>query len=147
MKIRISRPLIVLPLLALVGFLLLGAIFFLLIVPRSDFLSQKVESLRVRVLQALPQPEHTEFLPTPLPTSVAVRSAVRFVTATPMPTETSAPKPTSSATTGLTPFPTKRPSLTPTQGVVVKSIQPSVQLNGVVQDYQRWNNCGPTTLS
>jgi uncharacterized protein YvpB len=116
----------------------LGAVVCLL--SFSPLLGQKVESLRYRVLELLPPPPHTEFVPTPLPTLFVAR--VLDPTATPEPTD--APTETVTATDQPTTTPTR--ALTPTPAVDVKPIQAAVQLTGVTHDYQRWNNCGPTTL-
>jgi uncharacterized protein YvpB len=116
----------------------LGAIVCLL--SFSPLLGQKVESLRYRVLELLPPPPHTEFVPTPLPTPFVAR--VLDPTATPEPTD--APTETITATDQPTTTPTR--ALTPTPAVDVKPIQTAMQLTGVTHDYQRWNNCGPTTL-
>ncbi|MGE5138559.1 MAG: C39 family peptidase, partial [Rudaea sp.] len=109
----------------------------------APVVGQKLESLRYRILESLPAPEHTEFLPTPRPT--VTRLALRTTsTLTPQPTDTATTLPTESPTVQPSRTRTVRPTRTPQ--AALKPIAPSVQLTGVKHDYQRWNNCGPTTL-
>jgi tetratricopeptide (TPR) repeat protein len=119
----------------------------------SPVLQQKFESVHYRLLAMLPQPPHTEFVPTPLATLPAsqfvgpvLNPTVEFVgpvlvpTATPRPTDA----PVATATAMAAVSPTRLP--TPTPAVAVRPVLAAVQLSGVTHDYQRWNNCGPTTL-
>lgn len=110
----------------------------------SPLLGQKFESLRYRVLELLPPPPHTEFVPTPMPTPLVAQAfeptTTQEPTATALPTDT----PTETVTAQATTAPTRTSS--PSPKVVVKPIRSSVRLTGVTHDYQRWNNCGPTTL-
>jgi uncharacterized protein YvpB len=129
----------------------------------SPVLQQKFESVHYRLLEMVPPPPHTEFVPTPLPT----RSVAQSLGPTPLPSQLVGPVldptwqfvgpvldhtptakptqvPTQTATTQATPAPTRKPTLTP--DVPVRPILTAVQLTGVTNDYQRWNNCGPTTL-
>jgi uncharacterized protein YvpB len=104
----------------------------------SPLLEQKIESIHYRLLEMLPQPAHTEFVPTPLPTPFVAQlhDPTPTAEATDAPTETATAQPTTSPTSASTRTPT----------VLVKPVLPAVQLTGVTHDYQRWNNCGPTTL-
>ena len=135
--------------------------------PIADAVQQKYLSLRSRISEMMPQPTPPAFMPTPMtfiltyadpsmaqpatvPSSTllsaqptADRTADRtLVTVTPV-TGTLAPasSPTPASTATNVP-----PSPTPTPSVALVSIQPSVLINGVEQEFQGWNNCGPTTL-
>ncbi len=99
-----------------------------------DFVEQKVLSVRYRILERLPQSAQPEFLPTPL------------ATLAPDGLDTETPPP-AAITSTLPPAATPRPSVRrPTLAPNLTPVQPSVALRGVKHDYQRWNNCGPTTL-
>ncbi|MBI5034462.1 MAG: C39 family peptidase [Chloroflexi bacterium] len=101
---------------------------------KSDFIQQKITSLHYRILEALPQPNVPQFVPTSLP--IATPTA----TETPLPITQLSSNPTAT----WTPRPTRAPTHPPNASV--KAIQPSVKLRSIKQDYQRWNNCGPATL-
>jgi hypothetical protein len=128
----------------------LGAIVF--VASYSPAVQQKFESIHYRLLELLPPPPHTEFVPTPLPTRFVARLldptmvATRSATPALAPTPTAEPTdvPIDTATARVTIPPTPQP--TRTQTVPVKPVLASVRLTGVTHDYQRWNNCGPTTL-
>lgn len=115
-----------------------------LVLTFSLFFEQKLESLRYRVLEMVPPPPHTEFVATPLPTPVIAQVIAPTPTARPTntPTRTAAAEPAASAQ----PIATQPPASTPTPTLAIKPILAAVQLTGITHDYQRWNNCGPTTL-
>lgn len=132
----------------------LGAVCVLLLalVMPNSFIGLKVESLRYRVQEALPQPEHPDFVPTPFPTRLALARPTRTPSAVPTdePTSTAVPSaqvtllPTRTATR----LPTTAPSPTtvPVPAVDLAAVRPNVTISGIVHEFQRWNNCGPTTL-
>jgi uncharacterized protein YvpB len=109
--------------------------------PAAPFLQEKYDSLHYRLLALLPPPPHTEFVPTPLPTPTALAQLLDL-TPTLAPSDTPTPPPTAVPTQAMT----STSTAVPTPAVVIKPVQPAVQLTGVTHDYQRWNNCGPTTL-
>ncbi|MCL4487918.1 MAG: C39 family peptidase [Chloroflexi bacterium] len=116
----------------------LGGFAFLMFEPSAtDLITQKYLSLRYRVAEYLPHPDEPEFVPTPLVAATVV--ATTTPTFTPAATAV-APARTGTATRA--PSPTRTPSVP----VDVLPVAPSVALTGVKHDYQRWNNCGPTTL-
>lgn len=134
----------------------------------SPSLQQKFESIHYRLLELVPPPPHTEFVPTPLPTRFAARvlgpmpltpqfigpvlnptsEAVQIAgpLLTPTPTAEATDVPTAAATATAKPTPRPR-APTPAAPVQLKPVLAAVQLTGVKHDYQRWNNCGPTTLA
>lgn len=120
-------------------------IFGAVVVDAAPVIEQKVDSLRYRILEMMPPPPHTEYVPTPLATPTRL---AKSVSPSGTPTATDLPDPTAAATA------TARPTRTATAfqkpqaptGGNFKPIQASVHLTGVTNDYQRWNNCGPTTL-
>ncbi len=118
-------------------FVTMALLFLVTLTMTAPIIEQKAESLRYRILELLPPPPHTEFVPTPLPTPTGV---AELLEPTASPTDQPTPLPTSSPT----PVPTN--TLSPTPTVAYKQIQPSVKLTGYIHDYQGWNNCGPTTL-
>jgi hypothetical protein len=88
---------------------------------------------------ALNPPEKSAFTPqggTPGAVSTAVVATWQALTAQ-APTPTPSPKPDITAT----PEPTVEPSPSATP------LPESVNLTGIVHEYQKWNNCGPATLS
>lgn len=102
--------------------------------------SWRVENLRYQIIAFFRPPVDDVFVPQE---SVAemVQGTLRAYTPSPLP-----PTPTPSqaaATAGLsdTPAPTATPTLIPT------AIPAKVELKGIVHEYQKWNNCGPATLS
>jgi len=96
--------------------------------PASDFVQQKILSLRYRALEYLPRPAQPEFAPTPNAV-IALGSQMQMPSPLPKaPNRTATPMPTRMPTVNLTP------------------IQPAVALKGIKHDWQRWNNCGPATL-
>ena len=110
--------------------------------PASEFVSQKVTSARYRLLAFFPQAGHDALLPTP---NAPVSIPVFLDDDTTGPVTNSAggtPQPTRVARL-VTPTAT-RPAAAP--AVNTQFIKASVALTGVRHDFQRWNNCGPTTL-
>lgn len=131
---------------------ILGVGYLILHVTMADWLDLKLESARVRVLEAMPQPDRPEFVPTPIlvshnsiaPTIVWQETNVPAnaapATSVPAPTEIS-----QAASAAIpTVAPTRVPIVADTSGL--NAIRPSVQLTGVIPEAQRFNNCGPTTL-
>jgi hypothetical protein len=87
--------------------------------------------LRLRVEVAAHRP-HPQFVPTPLPTPTEVE-ALAMPTPTPTAPPTAAPTPT--PTPAATPTPAHRPAAE------------AVELTGLTHNWQKWNNCGPATLT
>jgi hypothetical protein len=102
----------------------------------SDLVGEKYASLQYHIAEILPQPQEPRFVPTPF-----------FLPTLPAATGTAEPSPTVIASTpAATPTPSpKRPAAT-APSAAVAAVQPAVLLRGLKHDYQRWNNCGPTTL-
>jgi len=98
----------------------------------QEHFAWRVSELRARIKYALSPPAEAVF--TPNPTLVAmVQSTIDALTPTPTDTPT--------------PGPTATPTLTATPTDVPTPVPASVQLKGVRHEYQKWNNCGPATLS
>ncbi|MGB8644502.1 MAG: C39 family peptidase [Anaerolineae bacterium] len=125
----------------ILAFVLSLILFGAAAVGAAPVIGDKIESVRYRILAMLPPPPHTEFVPTPLPTPTAPAETTQ-------PTETTEPADSQTATSTPTVIssPTPTRNAPPTPAVALKAIQPSVHLTGYIHDYQRWNNCGPTTL-
>ncbi|HEX7619551.1 MAG TPA: C39 family peptidase, partial [Verrucomicrobiae bacterium] len=101
-------------------------------------LEQKSISVRDRLAEVLPHSPQPEFVSTPL----AVTSS-----SDPTPTFTNrilVITPTIPAT--RTPASKSTPIASPILPAGIIPIQSAVTLRGIKHDYQRWNNCGPTTL-
>lgn len=134
----------------------LGGFGLLMFEPSAtDFITQKYLSLRYRVAEYLPHADEPEFVPTPLVTVETLSTATPAPAATGTSTVANRTStPTRAPTVTRTPVPLQSAgSTTPLQGAGstipqanVLPIAPSVALRGVKQDYQKWNNCGPTTL-
>ncbi|HEX7588531.1 MAG TPA: hypothetical protein VF478_09475, partial [Anaerolineae bacterium] len=117
----------------------LGALALVFVNPAaSDVLEQKSISVRDRLAEVLPHSPQPEFVSTPL----AVTSP-----SDPTPTFTNrilVTTPTIPAT--RTPASKSTPIASPILPAGIIPIQSAVTLRGIKHDYQRWNNCGPTTL-
>ncbi len=110
---------------------LIGVFAILIVNPSAfSFVQTRSLALQYRLIELLPRPNQPQFVPTPLGAAFAI---------TP-PTETSTP-------TAPTPKPvrTRASTIAPTREGIIP-IQATVLLRGIKPDYQRWNNCGPTTL-
>lgn len=129
MRRRTSRLIVVLP-----SLLLMGILFYNL-PPVKSRLGWRVDELRAQIKYALAPPEQAIFVPQqqgetdPLPLPQVY-------------TATSMPSPTPSLTDQLA-----TPPLTPLPTVTPTPLPDKIQLSGARHEYQRWNNCGPATLS
>jgi uncharacterized protein YvpB len=125
-----------------------GMSFLGLRVLTGEWLELKLDSARYRVMELLPEPERPDFMSTPIrknasstaPTIVWSKNVGQTV-----PTESPHIQPTTVAIQAPPELPTPAP-VVQTSSFPLKSIQPAVQLTGVVHEAQRFNNCGPTTL-
>ncbi|MBI4789180.1 MAG: C39 family peptidase [Chloroflexi bacterium] len=124
---------------ALLAFLLAAIIFacalFATLLP-NEF-DRRVEWVQLKVQALLPSAPHPEFVPTPL---------IQAEVPTPLPIVAA-----NSAQAGVTPTrpastPTRKPTSAPAGGVT-PTLPPRVALTNFRHDYQRFNNCGPATLS
>lgn len=115
----------------------------------GEYVQQKLISIRVRAGEIL-QPPVPEFVPTPFTSAVIENPSPE-----PEPTDAPAASPTDSValpavTARPTAAPTRAPTQTPTrppaQAIQISAIQPTAMLSGVKHDWQKWNNCAPTTL-
>ncbi len=105
---------------------------------------RRVEWVQLKLEQLIPQPPHPEFIPTPLAdvdseTSQQITALAPASTDTPLPAST----PTRAATLTAAP-PTRAPARQP---ALAAALPARVALTDFHHDYQRFNNCGPTTLS
>jgi hypothetical protein len=99
-----------------------------------DRLAWRIDALQARIQYAINPPEAVVFVPQVQPTDSGITPAT--ATTTPSPTATATPP---------GPTPTLAPSLTPTLSPT--SIPASATLDGIIHEYQKWNNCGPANLS
>jgi len=98
----------------------------------QDRVGWRVSELRARIKYALSPPEEAVFTPDPT-LQAMVQTTLSALTPT--------------ATLTATPGPTQPPTVTPTPTIEPTPLPASVQLSGVRHEYQKWNNCGPATLS
>jgi hypothetical protein len=102
----------------------------------QERLEWRVSQLRANIKYALFPPEEAVFTPNPTVVAMVQATLDAFTpTATELPPHT--------PTQGATPT----PSITPTPTLTPTPIPESVQLDGVVHEAQKWNNCGPANLS
>jgi len=134
LKPRRRGPLLLpLGLLALAG-LAAGLYFF---PPIHERLSWRVANIQAQVYQFFNPPQQQVFVPQELPTLVAT-----LATFTPAPTVTPPATRTAGPTATPSPLPTEAPpSQTPTP------LPAKALLTGFRHEYQKFNNCGPATLS
>ena len=117
---------------------LLGALALVLVNPAAPaLLEQKSISIREGLVEVLPHSAEPEFVSTaPAAPSASPTPTVSISTLVPTPgalaTRTAASKST--------------PTTRPIPQVGINPIQSAVTLQGIKHEYQRWNNCGPTTL-
>ncbi len=98
----------------------------------QDRVGWRVSELRARIKYALSPPEEAVFTPDPT-LQAMVQTTLSALTPT--------------ATLTSTPGPTLPPTVTPTPTTEPTPLPASIQLKGVRHEYQKWNNCGPATLS
>lgn len=137
-----------------------GAGFLVVHAVMGEWLDLKLESARVRVLEAMPQPERPDFVPTPMfvthksvPTpavTVLVMANANDATAQ---ANAAAAIPTATPAAEVTTVAMQAPPVAPTNAppaavdiTGLNPIRPGVELTGVIHEAQRFNNCGPTTL-
>jgi len=117
--------------------LCLFAVLLYQLPPVHDRLYWRLDNLRAQIAYTLHPPEKQVFIPQKQTDSIGTTTLAALqptarLTPSPSPTppgDTSTPPPTPTATPPPTPLP------------------PSIQLKGVVHEYQKWNNCGPATLA
>lgn len=97
-----------------------------------------VTTLRSRIYYFFRPPAASTFNPSQ-DSTLNANVAATLTALIPTPTATFTPEPTSQSTPKATGIPTSTPIPTP--------IPAAVQLEGVVQEYQRLNSCGPTNLA
>lgn len=127
---RRFHPLLPLGLLILI--MLAVGLYFL--PPIHERLAWRVANVQAQVYQFFNPPEQQVFVPQELPTLAAT-----LATFTPAPTATPPATPTTGPTATPSPVPTETPSPTP--------LPAKALLTGFRHEYQKFNNCGPATLS
>ena len=117
--------------------LLIILVILYFIPPIHDRLSWRLDNLRAKVIYALKPPENVVFVPEDISATALSSAGLLDETRspTPLPTKTQAP------------LQNTTPSPTPTASPVPTAIPAQVTLNGVVHEYQKWNNCGPANLA
>ncbi len=126
--------------LAFDSFILLAVIAYNL-PPVHERLAWRVDNLRSQLLYLVNPPEKAIFVPKE-PIGQMVQETLQALTPSPLPksTETSV-QPSATAGPSATAQPTATPATQPT------AIPARVELQGIKHEYQKWNNCGPATLS
>jgi hypothetical protein len=104
--------------------------------PIHSRLSWRVDELRTRIVYAMNPPEEVVFVPQEQGTALP--------SPTPLPTSTPTQTPPPTATL---PGPTETPVPSPTPTVTPTALPGETILTGIEHEYQRWNNCGPATIS
>jgi len=127
---------------ASIGGLVAACLVFAFVTALPDWVEQKYLSLRYRVAEYLPQSTPPPFVPTPIATlAVDERPKTENVQPSNLPTNQPSNSPTATAK------PPARPTVIAQPPSSVLRPPASVTLRGIKHDYQRWNNCGPVTLS
>lgn len=103
----------------------------------QDRVAWRISELRARIKYAISPPEEAVFTPNPTVAAI-VQATLEAYTPTP-----TAVTPSSNPEMG----PSLTPTLSPTPTLTATPIPESVELNGIVHEYQKWNNCGPANLS
>jgi tetratricopeptide (TPR) repeat protein len=122
----------------LVGAVLLVAVYFL--PPVRNRLEWRLIQLRVDIIRFFNPPVETSFSPGQQAEMAAIVNQTQTAIA---PTPTPTLEPTQTPTNYVSATPTQEPSPTPTP----TPLPESVRLEGVVHEFQKFNNCGPANLS
>ncbi len=125
-------------LIAFGAFALMLAIYFL--PPVHDRLSWRIANLRSSIFYYFNPPDEVAFSPAQ---QAEMEAIVRQTETAMAPTPTSTLEPSITPTNFISPTPTQTPSPTATP----TPLPDSVRLEGVVHEYQKFNNCGPANLS
>lgn len=135
LRINTNKNLFI-PILIVAGILLLVGIYYFS--PWHERLDWQVTSWRSDILYFIKPPAKASFNPSQQEMMESVLASTLTVTL-PTPTFTTTQAPTKT----ISPIPTQTPlpTLTPTP------IPSSVQLKGIVHEFQKGNNCGPTNLA
>jgi len=120
------------------GVALLVAVYFL--PPVHDRLSWRLDNLRAAVFYFFNPPDEVAFSPGQQSEMEAI---VQMTQTAMVPESTATLQPTITPTNFISPTPTQTATPTPTS----TPIPESVRLEGVVHEYQKFNNCGPANLS
>lgn len=118
--------------------------------PIHERLSWRVANLRVQIKYALNPPEQVVFVPQEQQDLIETIVQSTLQALTPSPANEMEPSPTPSPDPTLTPtnpLPTATPEPSPTPTATPTPLPEAVQLAGIVHEYQKFNNCGPATLS
>ncbi|MDD5370940.1 MAG: C39 family peptidase [Anaerolineaceae bacterium] len=108
----------------------------------NERFSWRVENLRYQLIGMLRPPSQAVFVPQQSVNSI-VEATLRAYTPSAAPVSSATPTAPAATPNGPseTPSATATPTLTPT------AIPARVELKGILHEYQKWNNCGPSTLS
>ena len=100
-----------------------------------------MENLYYKMVSIVRPPSQAVFVPQQS-LSDMVQQTLRAYTPSPVPATATPTLPRATAS-----GPTETPPPSPTPTLVPTAIPAKVELKGIVHEYQKWNNCGPTTLS
>jgi tetratricopeptide (TPR) repeat protein len=102
--------------------------------PVHDRLAWRIDNLQADIKYAIHPPEKAVFVPNDTASTPTQD----------LPTPTPTQPPTSTPTQ---PGPTETPAPSATPTIPPTPIPGSVTLNGIIHEYQKWNNCGPANLA
>lgn len=117
--------------------LCLACVVLYFLPPIQSRLAWRVDSLRVRIQRSLNPPQEAVFVPEEMVNAI-VQATLQALT----PAANAVPSPTSTL-----PVFSPTPTIPPTATAVPTPLPAAVSLDGVVHEYQNFNNCGPATLS
>ena len=136
-KMKISKPLkILIVLIGLAGF----AVGVYFIPPVHDRLSWRLATLRAKIFYFFNPPEDVSFSPEQ---QAEMEDVVGKTKTAMVPTSTATIPPTITPTNYISPTPTQTATPTPSP----TPIPDKVRLEGVVHEFQKFNNCGPANIS
>jgi hypothetical protein len=131
------------------GFLLacLAVVILYNLPPVHQRLAWRVSGLQAQVRRLLNPPEQLVFVPGGQADPGAVSTMVQATAGALQTAAASTPAPGAEITSTFTPAPsmTAQPSATPT--LLPTPIPAKAMLNGIVHEYQQFNNCGPANLA
>ncbi len=132
----------------------LAAVCVYFLPPVHERLAWRVDAFGMQVRRWINPPEQVLFVPGGQGDPALIETMVQATMAAFLPVESPSPQvqqtsvgPSATANPSQTPPPSATPSPSPTPTLTATPLPPRVVLQGVVHEYQQFNNCGPANLA
>ncbi|MGD2156550.1 MAG: C39 family peptidase [Anaerolineales bacterium] len=113
--------------------------------PINDRLAWRIDSWRAQIKYALNPPQEVVFLPQDQQVQVEAIVEATLQALTPSASPSPTLNPATATPTSPGPSATPLPTLTATPSPTLRPER--VQLDGIIHEFQKWNNCGPANLA